>query len=472
MTSALDIIVPAFNAAGTLADTLRSILAQTRPDFSCLVIDDGSTDATAEIARSFNDPRIRLISQNNRGLSGARNRGLAESSSPFLTFLDADDTIDPAFASRMLRSIAAPPFDLAACATTFTGPQLQPLDWVSSVTPQDLTLERLTLANPLAVGAVLLRRAALDRPGALLNGLLFDPSLPCVEDWDAWLRLTTAGARWAPPIDEPLFRYRLLPGSMSTNVERMWRTGLTVIDRSHAEEPIRIAARARWTTTQLTRALALLAKPPRRVPAPLVDPPASRPSSIATDLIPAMLAALGPADPHVLAASLRHAIAITDAMPLSSIPPSRASQWMQALEDRLSRLLPKVSAHAILGALSLAPDRWSPVARAILTLDLAPPARLILFGMGRNAHALLHALDDLAATAMVPPLFWCDDAPAARPPAMRCSLTRLDAQDLRPSDLVLITPDQRADILARLVARARVETPESLVNSIPHAAAR
>ncbi len=474
MTTALDIIVPAFNAAGTLADTLRSALAQTRPDIACVVIDDGSTDATPAIARSFADPRIRVISQQNQGLSSARNRGIAESSSPFLAFLDADDTIEPAFASRMLRGIGAgpigAPFDLIACATRFAGPRLEPFDWTNSVQPQDLTLDALTRDNPVAVGAVVLRRGALDRPGALLDGRLFDPALPCVEDWDAWRRLTSAGCAWAPPVGDALFNYRLAPGSMSTNIERMWRTGLIVIDRSPAPVPTRALARSRWTTSQLARAIALLARPPHRVPSPLADPPA--PPTLPAGLIPEMLAEIESGaglDAQALASSIRHAIAITDATPIASISPARALQWQQSLADRWPSAL--AGARCVLAALSLHPDRWTPVARAILALDLAPPARLVLFGMGRNAHALLRAIERLDAPT--PALFWCDDAPAARAPEhSSAALTRLDPRDLRPADVVLVTPDQRADIIVRLVGRVRVETPESLVNLAPHAVTR
>ena len=70
------IVVPAFNAARTLPETLRSLLAQTFTDFEIVVVDDGSTDRTVAVARSFADRRIRIVQQPNRGLPGARNSGI------------------------------------------------------------------------------------------------------------------------------------------------------------------------------------------------------------------------------------------------------------------------------------------------------------------------------------------------------------------------------------------------------------
>ena len=73
------VIVPAFNVAPYLCDTIRSVLEQTHADWSLTVVDDGSTDATAALAAGFHDPRIGLIRQPNAGVSAARNRGIAAS---------------------------------------------------------------------------------------------------------------------------------------------------------------------------------------------------------------------------------------------------------------------------------------------------------------------------------------------------------------------------------------------------------
>src|ERR1043165_5917943 len=120
MPSRLTFIIPAFNAAATITATLDSLRAQTLKDWYAIVIDDGSTDATARTVQSVTDRRIRLITQKNRGLAGARNTGLQYADADHISFLDADDTVCPRFAETMLGAIRG--FDIVACAYEMTGP--------------------------------------------------------------------------------------------------------------------------------------------------------------------------------------------------------------------------------------------------------------------------------------------------------------------------------------------------------------
>ena len=91
----VSVLVPAYNAAATLAATLDSVRQQTFTDWELVVVDDGSTDTTAEVARACQDPRIRLIRQTNTGLAGARNQGFAQARGEFFAILDADDLARP-----------------------------------------------------------------------------------------------------------------------------------------------------------------------------------------------------------------------------------------------------------------------------------------------------------------------------------------------------------------------------------------
>ncbi|HVP73146.1 MAG TPA: glycosyltransferase family 2 protein, partial [Phycisphaerales bacterium] len=106
---ALSIVAPAHNEAENLRPLVAEIHAAISPlaiAHEIVIIDDGSTDSTAELARSFHDPRLRLIHQENSGVAQSRNRGLAISTTPTVCFLDADDTIDPAFLATMLPMLA------------------------------------------------------------------------------------------------------------------------------------------------------------------------------------------------------------------------------------------------------------------------------------------------------------------------------------------------------------------------------
>lgn len=89
------VIIPAYNVSGCIASTLRSVFAQTVRDTEILVVDDGSTDGTSDVLRQQTDPRLRVISQHNQGVSSARNRALAEAKGEFVAFLDGDDLWSP-----------------------------------------------------------------------------------------------------------------------------------------------------------------------------------------------------------------------------------------------------------------------------------------------------------------------------------------------------------------------------------------
>lgn len=94
MSPRFSVIIPAFNAAATLARAIESVRAQTWPVHEIIVVDDGSTDATPEVARRFGDA-VRLIAQRNSGVSAARNAGAAAATGDWLAFLDADDWYAP-----------------------------------------------------------------------------------------------------------------------------------------------------------------------------------------------------------------------------------------------------------------------------------------------------------------------------------------------------------------------------------------
>lgn len=89
----VSIIIPAYNAEKYIATAIGSITTQTYSNWELIVVDDGSTDKTSEVVKSFKDSRVTLFSQNNKGVSLARNRGIELSKGKYITFLDADDCI-------------------------------------------------------------------------------------------------------------------------------------------------------------------------------------------------------------------------------------------------------------------------------------------------------------------------------------------------------------------------------------------
>lgn len=223
-------IIPARNAAGTLGESLASLRAQSFPAWEAIVVDDGSTDRTAELARELAavDPRIRVVSGPGRGPGAARNAGIALARADWLLFLDADDLLEPAYLARMTQAMAGGDWDGALCGWSWMtpdgrrGPARAPEE--GDLFPQ------MARYCAFAIHSCVVRRALVEEVGG------FDPSLVTCEDWDLWQRLARAGARFART-SEALALYRLRPGSASHDPRRLLEDGLRVIARGHAPDP-------------------------------------------------------------------------------------------------------------------------------------------------------------------------------------------------------------------------------------------
>ena len=124
--ASVDIVIPLFNKASVFGKCLDSVFRQTVPDWTLTIIDDGSTDQSLRIAKPYlSDPRVTLISQQNRGPGTARNRGFSEGSSPYVAFLDADDIWLPEFLERALERFERFPYSAAVCGSWYWGDDSQ-----------------------------------------------------------------------------------------------------------------------------------------------------------------------------------------------------------------------------------------------------------------------------------------------------------------------------------------------------------
>jgi glycosyltransferase involved in cell wall biosynthesis len=178
----LSVVIPAFNAGRFLGDAIRSVLAQHTP-IEIVVVDDGSSDATAGIARSFG-AGVRLIQHGtNRGLPSAQNTGVAAASGDLIGFLDADDVWLPGKAAHELRLLGDSDIDIGWGLT-----QVRFLD-------EGATQERESPDWPVqrfpALGSMLFRRRVFDRIGP------FDAGLRHGQDIDFLARAQEAGMRFA-----------------------------------------------------------------------------------------------------------------------------------------------------------------------------------------------------------------------------------------------------------------------------------
>ncbi len=235
----VSVVVPAYNAAATIGQTLLSVRAQTHAALEILVVDDGSRDATAEIANwhARKDPRIRVIQQQNAGVAAARNAGLLAARGDIVAPVDADDVWRTDKISRHLQVLRGGKPTIALV-----------YDWSAMIDGQG----RILSANrrPRAQGRVLREMCRANLPGngssvtmrraAALEVGGYDPSLRArgaqgCEDWKLYMQL--AERHEVGVVPEILTGYREVPGSMSGNALEMLRSFDLVMDEVRQAHP-------------------------------------------------------------------------------------------------------------------------------------------------------------------------------------------------------------------------------------------
>ncbi len=210
----VSVVIPAYNASRTIRQTLDSALRQEDiADIEVIVVDDGSTDDTAEVVASHEDPRVRLLQRANGGVASARNAGIGVARGTWVAFLDSDDIWLPHKLARQLELMSVEQDCHASQGSAyFVDDQLKPLKLRRCVPVDDPLLTFLRFQNlPNAASSWIVRRALIDEIGP------FNADLVILEDWEFSLRL----ARHAHPlcIDEPLTLYRVHPGNTSRNID-------------------------------------------------------------------------------------------------------------------------------------------------------------------------------------------------------------------------------------------------------------
>jgi glycosyltransferase involved in cell wall biosynthesis len=209
-TPKLAIRTTCWNYGHFLAEALDSALAQTEPDIEILVIDNGSTDNTLDVATAFarRDPRVRvLVNLENKRLAFAENQAVRATTAPWLLKLDADDTIAPTYVERILDAAERTP----GCNCVFSPARL-----FGTVTPYVYRYpewdparchERLYIPGPAAFTRTLWEA---------LGG--FDEKIHYAEDWDFWIRAARGPGVVPVQLPDALWNYRQHPGTPSTGL--------------------------------------------------------------------------------------------------------------------------------------------------------------------------------------------------------------------------------------------------------------
>lgn len=233
------IIIPTHNSSNNIETTIASIRVQTFGDWEAFVIDDGSTDVTLSKVEELrrNEPRIRLLQRLHSGVSVTRNAGIAAAKSPWLIFLDSDDSLQSDHLQKMVDAIRLTPSgDLFYCGwqkVTPTGGLIARKASPNLIDPFAATARYC----PFTIHAAVVRRASVSAVGG------FDPTLSICEDWDLWQRLARVGCKFISVTDLEVI-YTIRPLSASNDCLELYRQGRLVIDRGHAADP-RISLPAR-----------------------------------------------------------------------------------------------------------------------------------------------------------------------------------------------------------------------------------
>jgi glycosyltransferase involved in cell wall biosynthesis len=216
-------VIPAWKSDAVLGAALRSVAEQSLLPAEVVVVDDGSPegDLGAVVARS--PLPVRLIRAPHGGPSRARNRGVAETTAPWIAFLDADDTWEPAKLERQWQLVRGAP----------AGPAMVSCDWLrpgeaapggrGGVAAHPAGYREILWRNAFQTSTALVAREAFTAAGG------FNPDLDGAEDWDMWLRVAAQGL-WLH-LREPLVRYLDNPAGVSKDLVRVYRNGRVMLER-------------------------------------------------------------------------------------------------------------------------------------------------------------------------------------------------------------------------------------------------
>jgi glycosyltransferase involved in cell wall biosynthesis len=210
----VSVIIPTYNRANLVGKAIKSVLSQTYQDFEIIVIDDGSTDNTEEVIRSFKDKKVKYIKKykKNKGISVARNIGIKMARGKYIALLDSDDEWLPEKLDKQSKVLQSESPEVGVvCSWSYNIDEKG--NYISKrCLPKKggYIYEDLLSTNPISVPTVLIRKECFNRVG------LFDDLLNAQEDWDMWIRIAKY-YRFAL-IKVPLVKYRLHSNQISKNL--------------------------------------------------------------------------------------------------------------------------------------------------------------------------------------------------------------------------------------------------------------
>lgn len=224
----VSVVIPVYNVEQYISSAIQSVLDQTYDNFELLLIDDGSPDYSIPLAKSFSDPRIRIISQQNRGLAGARNTGINAANGKYIALLDADDLWAKDKLELHVKHLESrPTIDISYCPSLFIDEDDQLLGLGQFPKLTNISQQDILCRNPVGNGsAAVIRKTLISKIKQSKTQCedervsYFDERLRQSEDIEFWLRCALSFDAKFEGISQPLTYYRLNQEGLSANLEK------------------------------------------------------------------------------------------------------------------------------------------------------------------------------------------------------------------------------------------------------------
>lgn len=224
----VSVVIPMFNVGKYIEQCIQSVLAQTFKNFEVICVDDGSTDDTLHKLARFADPRIKLVQQANRGLSGARNTGIFKAKGMYVALLDADDFwAKDKLAMHINHLNTRPNVGVSYCPSLFVNERGQTMGIGQYPKLKNVSSKDVFCRNPVGNGSAPVIRRRLLKEVTFMdqkNGrkCIFDEELRQSEDIELWLRIALLGNWKFEGIKLPLTYYRVNDGGLSANLSKQY----------------------------------------------------------------------------------------------------------------------------------------------------------------------------------------------------------------------------------------------------------
>ena len=208
----VSIIIPVYNGEKYIADTIQSVIDQTYKNWELIIVDDGSTDNTADVVKQFNDSRISYIKKNNTGVSDTRNLGAMISKGEILCFLDADDIWLPENLEKKVEKLITEPKGVLVYSSMFLWDERN--DYKTCKTTKKIVEDDWGKFRRLMVPTI--PSSAIIKRDYFFEAGMFDTNISTSADFDLAIRLRELGEFGY--LDEPLVLYRSHPSQMHNNI--------------------------------------------------------------------------------------------------------------------------------------------------------------------------------------------------------------------------------------------------------------